>query len=79
MTPAPRCAPRREAQEYAGLEAEIERLGAERDELSARAAAAAASGDYVAAARLGEQLAADEEVIDARTERWLELAELAEG
>jgi len=33
----------------------------------------------VAAARLGEQLAADEEVIDARTERWLELAELAEG
>jgi hypothetical protein len=79
LTLDPRRAPRREAQEYAGLEAEIERLGAERDALGARAAAAAAAGDYAAAARLGEQLAVAEEVIDARTERWLELAELAEG
>ncbi|KAK9833294.1 hypothetical protein WJX81_003890 [Elliptochloris bilobata] len=69
----------REAQEFAGLEAEIDRMGAERDALSAHAAAAATSGDYVEAAALGQRLAEAEQAIDQRTERWLELAELAEG
>jgi len=69
----------REAQEYAGLEAEIDRMSSERDALSERVATAAATGDYEAVAALGEQLASAEDKIDQRTERWLELAELAEG
>ena len=48
----------REAQEFAGLEAAIDRASAERGELSERIAAAAASGDFTGAAALGEQLAA---------------------
>ena len=73
------CCSCREAQEFAGLEAAIDRASAERDALSERISAAAASGDFTNAAALGEELAAAEQAIDAKTERWLELAELAEG
>jgi polyhydroxyalkanoate synthesis regulator phasin len=66
----------REKQEYASLEGEIDRLTGRKQKLENRLATA--GGDYVLVAEISEQLAEVIDEIDKKTDRWLELAEVAE-
>ena len=66
----------REKKEYEALEGQIDALSAEKADLDAQLAAAGA--DYELMTRISERLSAIGADIDAKTERWLELAEVAE-
>eukprot|EP00178_Gracilaria_changii_P016666 TRINITY_DN47984_c0_g1_i1.p1 TRINITY_DN47984_c0_g1~~TRINITY_DN47984_c0_g1_i1.p1 ORF type:complete len:756 (+),score=141.52 TRINITY_DN47984_c0_g1_i1:2450-4717(+) len=66
----------KEKREFEGLEAEIERLHEQHAHLS-ELMAANAGGDYAALVRNSAELAAVADDIEAKTERWLMLAEIA--
>ncbi|PNH08541.1 hypothetical protein TSOC_004896 [Tetrabaena socialis] len=67
-----------EQQEYQKLEAEIDKLGVRRDGLNERVIALAQSGsDLAALEKASLEMASVQELIDSKSERWLELAELA--
>ena len=54
-------------------------MGERREQLDAKIAAAAAAGDFEELTAATQQLAKLTANIDFKTERWLELAERAEG
>ncbi|KAK3254261.1 hypothetical protein CYMTET_36520, partial [Cymbomonas tetramitiformis] len=66
----------KEQKEYEGLEAEIEVLSTNKMELEAKIQAV--GGDFEQLMKYTEELDATIEAIDIKSERWLELAELAE-
>lgn len=67
----------KEQREYAQLEAEIPALEARKAQLAA--ALATGGSDYEAVAQLAQELEALQAELDAKSDRWLELAEIAEG
>jgi ATP-binding cassette subfamily F protein uup len=73
--PRPRKLTWREQQELAGLETQVETLEVERARLQAEINAY--SNDYTRLQALVEQLQRLEAEIEAKTERWLELSEVA--
>jgi ATP-binding cassette subfamily F protein uup len=68
--------PGREKKEYEGLEAKIDALAKQKAEMEVRLAGA--GSDYALMAELSAELSSIAEEIDHKTERWLELAEIAE-
>lgn len=66
----------REKKEYEALEGQIDALLDEKSDLEKRLAAA--GGDYALMAELSQHLDEVVSEIDAKTERWLHLAEIAE-
>jgi ATP-binding cassette subfamily F protein uup len=84
--PAAKEAPRKKAKlsytlqrEYDGLEAEIESLSSQQEELQKRLDEAHSSGvDYATQADWAKDLTQIMESIDAKTERWMELEEMME-
>ncbi|KAG2438575.1 hypothetical protein HXX76_005125 [Chlamydomonas incerta] len=83
-TPAPAAAKKArklgyyEQEEYKKLTQEIDDLSAKRDKLNDKVMALAQTGDDLAALEKASlEMAAVQEVIDTKSERWLELAEVA--
>lgn len=66
-----------EKKEYASLEGEIEKCQARYDELSAKLEKEAANAAYGDLAEWSAELAKTEQEIETKTERWVELAEIA--
>ncbi len=65
-------------QDLERLERQVSEMGEQRAELDAEIAAAATKGDLEELTAATQRLAALTAAIDAKTERWLELAEQAE-
>lgn len=68
-----------EKKEYERLEGEIEKLSKERDVLEGKLEAASNGTDYDLVTKLSQQLADVMAKIDQKSDRWLVLAEIAEG
>eukprot|EP00955_Chlamydomonas_euryale_P002425 26286-Chlamydomonas_euryale.AAC.2 len=67
-----------ERKEYEKVTAEMERLNAEKDKLDARLMSLAQSGEDLAALEaVSVQMGAIVDKLDAASDRWMELAELA--
>ena len=66
----------REKKEYEALEGQIDALSGGKSDLEARLAAA--GSDYALMTKLSQELDRIVAEIDAKTERWMELAEIAE-
>lgn len=69
----------REKEEFSKLEQEIDALTADKDDLHAKITATASTGDFVKANELSTELRMLGDKLEAKTERWLELAERAEA
>lgn len=66
----------REKKEYEALDGQVDALSAKKSDLEQRLAAA--GSDYALMTELSQELERVVADIDAKTERWLELAEIAE-
>jgi ABC transport system ATP-binding/permease protein len=69
----------REKEEYARLEGEIERLSSDRAAMEALIGESAQGGDFGEVQTLTAELAQLSDLIDKKTDRWLELAERFEA
>lgn len=69
----------REKEEYAKLEGEVDTLSDKRDALEASIAETANTGDFAKVAELTADLQRLSDEVEAKTDRWLELAERAEA
>ena len=70
----------REKQEFEHLEVQIDKLTAEKDVLEAQITQNAANGTgYAEVVQMSESLASLAAQIESKTERWLELSDLADA
>jgi ABC transporter C-terminal domain len=69
----------REKEEFAALEGLIDELSAKKEELERSVAAEAKKGDFMKVKELSAELERVAAAVEAKTDRWLELAERAEA